>query len=1143
MKLNSLFKFFLFFCALPLIPVVANAQNTKITITNNSISVKQLITEIEKQTDFLVLLRNNDVDVNQTIQLKEKSGDISVFLSEAFRNTDVSYEFQNKYIVLTTNRKVNGQQTITGTVTDATGEAIIGVGVSVKGANIGTATDINGKFSLTTAPGAVLTISYIGYKTQEMAIGNNTHLNITLLEDALSLDEVVVVGFGTQKKVNLTGAVGTVSSKDLQNRPVQNVQQALQGLVAGLNIAQTNGQLDATPSINIRGTGNLGTGSSAAPLVLVDGVESNLSHVNPQDIENISVLKDAAASSIYGSRAPFGVILITTKKGTAGKITVNYNNNFRWNSPTIRPHSMDSYSLGAFINDAAVNSNLPLFVTDERMQRIKDFQNGLITTEVIPDPANPTRWLGSYGQGNANNDIYGVYFTDWAASQEHNVSAGGGNDRFTFYMSLGYLNQNGLLNLGSDNYQKFTPTATIEAKVTDWMKLRYTTRFIRSNYSKPTALNDALFNNIGRQGWSWMALYDPNGYFMANNWPVLELAEGGKTEQQRDNYNNHASLTLEPVRNWITTADVNYNITSFSQHAVQLQTFGHDMAGEPYLYREASYVGNSFTKSNFLNLNVYSAYNFSLDNHNFGFLVGGQMEDLKSDAFNLQRNGVIVNDLPVVDLTSGLNYNGTTASPAVGGNMSEWSTAGFFGRFNYDWQGRYLLEANLRYDGTSRFREDKRWNWFSSFSAGWNIAREAFWSDLSNTVSLLKLRGSYGKLGNQNTDTWYPTYQVISVTANSGSWLQNGAKTNVANSPNLISTSLTWEQINTWQVAVDVAAFKNRLTGSFDYYQRKTLNMVGPAEELPNILGKTVPRSNNTDLKTYGFELELGWQDRLANGLSYSAKFLLSDYQTEITRYPNATKSLSTYYEGQKLGSIWGYETIGIAKSNEEMDAHLASLPEGGQNAIGSQWAAGDIMYRDLNGDGKINAGSSTFDEPGDRKIIGNNTPRFQFGLNLSAEWKGFDARIFFQGVAKRDYWNGSSTFFGNTSFWNIEPLREHVDYFRSQPSYDLPTNLDAYYPRPLQNGYAKNQQVQTRYLQNAAYIRLKNVTVGYTLPQTVTQKFYVSGLRVFVSGENLWTGTKLAKMFDPESISGVSGQGGYYPLMKILSCGLSITL
>jgi TonB-linked SusC/RagA family outer membrane protein len=478
--------------------------------------------------------------------------------------------------------------------------------------------------------------------------------------------------------------------------------------------------------------------------------------------------------------------------------------------------------------------------------------------------------------------------------------------------------------------------------------------------------------------------------------------------------------------------------------------------------------------------------------------------------------------------------------------MSAWGTAGYFGRFNYDYQGKYLLEANLRYDGTSRFRRETRWNWFPSFSAGWNIARESFWGELGNKVNILKLRGSYGKLGNQNTDSYYPTYQVIGVSSNSGSWLQNGMKPNTASSPALISAALTWEKINTWDVGVDIGAFRNRLTGSADYYVRKTLNMVGPAMELPNILGKSVPRSNNTDMKNYGFELEIGWQDRLPNGLSYGARFLLSDYQVEITRYPNSTQSLSTYIAGQKLYNIWGYETVGIAKSDEEMQAHLTSLPNGGQTALGSNWLAGDIMYRDLNNDGKINSGASTLADSGDRKIIGNSTSRYQFGLDLNAAWKGFDLRIFFQGVGKRDYYSGTNMFFGVTSggLYQIIGLKDHLDYFRSEPSNELPANIDAYYPRPLMSGAGKNQQTQTRYLLNAAYIRLKNLSLGYTLPQNITRKVFINGLRLYVSGENLWTGTKMAPMFDPEAIGGSnSTSGDYYPLQKMLSVGLSVTL
>lgn len=1040
-------------------------------------------------------------------------------------------------------------RSIAGRVTDAvSGEGLPGVNILLKGTQRGTTTDAEGAFSLTVPNAeAVLVFSFVGYISQEIAVGSRTSVDVSLKVDEKALDEVVVVGFGTQRKVNLTGAVGTVSSKDLQNRPVLHVTQALQGLVPGLNIQQTSGMLDATPGINIRGVGNLGTGSSSAPLVLIDGVEGDLRHLNPQDIENISVLKDAAASSIYGSRAPFGVILITTKKGSPGQIKFNYNGNVRLGSPTVMPNMMDSYTFATFLNDASDNANTGRYISDERLQRIIDYQNGVINTVSIRDPANPALWANGNSLGNANVDIYDVYYKDWASSQEHNMSASGGNERFTFYMGLGYQNKDGLLAIATDNYRKITPTGTIEAQMTDWLKLRYTVRFIRMDYSKPTDLNDGLYANLARQGWPFLPVYDDNGFYYPANSPMLGIIEGGRTKAQTDSYNNHGSLILEPLKNWRTTVEFNYNIRTYNAHGASLRTYHHDAAGNPMIRRQTSWVRNDQEKNNFLNLNAYSAYHFSLgDNHNFSSMVGAQLDNMKYSAFYLSRAGVIVDDLPVIDLTSGLNPDGSLATPTVGGLMSEWSTAGYFGRINYDYQGKYLFEGNLRYDGTSRFRRETRWNWFPSFSAGWNIAREAFWSDWSNLVSTLKLRGSYGKLGNQNTNSWYPTYPVINVNSNAGMWLQNGSRPNVASSPDLISSALTWEKINTLDVGLDIEAFNNRLTGSFDYYVRKTLDMVGPSRELPNVLGKAVPPSNNTNLKTAGFELVLGWQDRLANGISYGTRLLLGDHQTTVTRYPNESQTLATYISGQKLNNIWGYETIGLAKSQEEMQAHLATLPNGGQGPLGNNWMAGDIMYRDLNGDGKIDAGNNTMSNPGDQKIIGNSTPRFQFGVDLNVAWKGFDLRVFFQGVGKRDYWTNSTSFFGVNSEgqWEIIGLKEHVDYFRLESSNNLPANLDAYYPRPLISGAGKNQHIQTRYLQNAAYIRLKNLALGYTLPSRLTQQFFASGLRLFISGENLWTGSNIAPMFDPESIDASNNyvSGASYPLEKVLSFGLSLT-
>jgi TonB-linked SusC/RagA family outer membrane protein len=520
-------------------------------------------------------------------------------------------------------------------------------------------------------------------------------------------------------------------------------------------------------------------------------------------------------------------------------------------------------------------------------------------------------------------------------------------------------------------------------------------------------------------------------------------------------------------------------------------------------------------------------------------MVGFQAELFKGTAFALQREGIIAPGLPVVDLTTGMDAFGNAVTPSVSGANNHWATSGFFGRINYDFRGKYLMEVNLRYDGTSRFRSDQRWKLFPSFSAGWNLAREAFWTSLEKYVGTLKLRASYGELGNQNTDSWYPTYLLMNVNTSNGSWLINGAKPNTAGAPGLISSMLTWERVNTWNIGLDWGAFGNRLTGYFDYYNRKTLDMIGPAPELPVTLGTSVPRTNNTDLNTYGFELSVSWNDRLKNGLGYGVQFSLSDSRTKITRYPNETGNLNTYRTGMIMGEIWGYKTVGIAKSKEEMDNHLATLPNGGQNAIGSQWEAGDIMYQDTNGDGKIDGGANTLDNHGDLSVIGNNLPRFQFGTNLTADYKGFDLRIFFQGVLKRDYFQGSYYFWGaGASVWQTTVMTPHLDYFRESEDHLLGQNLDSYFPRPLYSG--KNRQTQTRYLQNAAYIRLKNIQLGYTLPQSLTQKVRISKLRLFVSGENIWTGTSMFKTFDPETIDG-GWNGSVYPLTKTGSVGLSL--
>lgn len=1043
---------------------------------------------------------------------------------------------------------------IKGNVVDSNGEPIIGATIMEKGTTNGTVTDLDGNFVLNVAPGAIIQISYIGFATQELKASGN--LRIKLKEDTEVLDEVVVVGFGTQKKVNLTGSVSVVDEEELRNRPVTNATQALQGVVPGLQITQSSGDLNNAPSMNIRGTSTIGQGSSGTPLVLIDGMEGDLNSLNPQDIASISVLKDAAASSIYGSRAPFGVILVTTKSGsTGGKTRFNYNNSFRWATPIRMTRSMNSVDFGSWVNDGNTNSGGGIFFSKDRMDQIVAFRNAKPYgpgTRITDDgtilygiaAGENGYWLDGFGYGIDDVDWFSTIFKTWTFSQEHNFSVSGGNEKLNYYVSLNYLGQGGLMNLADDGLDRYNGTAKISSQITNWMKMNYTMRFTREDYLRPTGLNDALYDAMG---WPVLSLYDANGYYYSTPAPALGIAEGGESTRQTDNIYHQLGFVIEPIKNWKTHIDLNYRIKNENQHVDRQMLYNHDVKGNPYVYDKTSYVSESNLKENYFNVNIYSDYTFSVnDVHNMHVMAGFQAENLNQKYYSLQRNGIMFTNKPDADLTTGLDYDGNPITPSVRGYRNSWSTAGFFGRFNYNYNDKYLFEANLRYDGTSRFQKGNQWKLFPSFSLGWNIAREEFFESLSSTIGTLKLRGSYGTLGNQNTTNWYQTYQTMSVGSADGDWMMNGRRPNTAVAPGLVSPFLTWETIESYNIALDWGLLSNRLTGSVEYYIRNTKNMIGNAPELPSILGTAVPVTNNTDLRTKGWEVSIGWNDMI-NDFSYGAKFNLSDARTFITRYPNnPTKSISTYIEGREINEIWGYTTKGLARTDEQMAEHLQSLPNGGQDALGSDWRAGDVMYADVNGDGKISSGSGRLGDTGDITLIGNSTPRFLFGLDLYASWKGFDIRMFFQGVMKRDYWQGSGYLFGANSrgMWNSFGIEEVHDYFRDENTWSVKegyqtANVDAYLPRPLYND--KNVQTQTGYLQNAAYIRLKNMQIGYTLPKSVVSKIGIQDLRIYFSGENLWTGTSLAKQFDPETIS--SGVGGIgYPLSRTLSCGLNVS-
>ena len=1032
---------------------------------------------------------------------------------------------------------------ITGKITDRQHEPIIGASVVVKGSSQGVISDIDGNFTLKNVPSeGTLQISYIGYKTSEVDINPSTSFYaITLEEDNQLLDEVVVVGFGTQRRANLTEAVATVDTKALESRPVTSLGQSLQGTVPGLNLSVGNmgGQLGQSMDVNIRGTGTISTGSTAATLVLIDGIEGNMNNLNPDDVESISVLKDAAASSIYGSRAAFGVILITTKKGKAGKASVSYAGNARYYGPMSLPNLMNSWEFANYFNEGSANSGGTPIFDEDTMQRIQQYMRGEITTSTVPNTNGNWQF---HQLANDNVDWYDKQYK-WSWAHEHNLNINGGSEKMQYYVSANYLGQDGNLRFGDDSYERINTNAKLNAQPFKWLDVEVNVKYVHTNLDNPlyTDLGGLLYHDIVRM-WPTMPFKDPNGHYMRNG-KLAQLTNGSRSVTENDNMYLQGQLVFHPLKGWNIYANVGLRTINEYRKQNLNKVYEYNVNNEPLLL---AYGGNytegqtgamqRWLRANHLTTSLYTDYEFNIDqDHVFKIMAGMNTEKYNNRVLDVQRMDLITESVPEIGAATGEDVINEASAYS-------WATAGFFGRINYDYKDRYFIAANIRYDGSSRFLRKDRWGTFGSFSLGWNVAREEFFPLDEELMSQLKPRLSWGTLGNQNTTSYYPMYLLQNVATNSGSWLMNGAFPAVASVPGTIASSLTWETIKSLNVGFDLSMFNNRLTANFDYFVRKTLDMVGPAAEIAHIYGTGMPSTNNTDLRTKGWELALNWRDQIGK-VNYHVGFNISDARTYIDRYPNESKSLSTYYEGQELNDIWGYEARGIAKSQAEMDEWLAA---GNRPSWGSGWTEGDIMYVDKNGDGVINTGANTLSDPGDRVKLGNSTPRFRFGLNLGLEWNNIDFSMFWQGVAKRDLWLDGPVFWGlNGGLWQSTGLEEHLDYYRPENTTSVfGPNTDAYFPRPYMDS-DKNQQVQSRYMQNGAYMRLKNIQVGYTLPKQVLNKIGMEYLRFYVSAENIWTICSLPNGFDPETAySGYTqnNSGKTYPLQATVSFGVNVT-
>ncbi|WP_405259310.1 SusC/RagA family TonB-linked outer membrane protein [Capnocytophaga canimorsus] len=1048
---------------------------------------------------------------------------------------------------------LTAQIKVSGKITDEAKIPLIGVNVLVKNSTRGTVSDFDGIYEIEAKEGDILVFSSIGFITQEKKISaKNPVINLTLKEDTQQLDEVVVVGFGSQKKENLTGSVTSVNSKILEARPVNSAVQALQGAVSGMNfnVGKGGGELNNNLSFDIRGAGTIGSGSTAKPLVLIDGMEGDLNSLNPQDIESISILKDAAAASIYGSRAPFGVVLVTTKSGKEGRVVVNYSNNFRISNPINMPKMLDSENFAYYWNDSDLNSGSEPTFSPDIIEKIKLYKAGKIK--------DATDWNAKNNDWNkrakswANVDWFKEAYREWAPSTEHNFSVRGGTEKTNYYISAGALNQEGLFRYNTDSFDKYTFNTKISTQVLPYLRLNYNGRYTRTDYERSSFLigyNGLFFHNIGRK-WPTIPIYDPNGHYIYGN--DLANFENGRAKDRNDLMVQQLSLILTPLKNWTTNIELNYSLNNEHEHVPWLPIYRYDKDGKPiaaaliesvFNNPGASRIFESTKTTDFYNINAYSSYTKEIGNHSFKAMAGFQSELEKSRFFSASREGIYNSEILAIDATSGENDD-------VRGNYQHWATAGFFGRLNYNYAGKYLFEANVRYDGTSRFLKDQRWNIFTSASVGWNIAKENFWKNLGSfgqQVSEFKFKASYGELGNQNTNDLYPFYSKMKLSPSSGSWFLDGKKPNVAYAPDLISTSLTWEKVSSWNAGIDLAALQNRLSVSFEIFKRITYNMVGPAPQLPPTLGIKPPQINNTDMESKGFDAQISWRDRIGDDFSYGVTLNLTDSRQKITKYPNETGSLSApHYAGKYLGEIWGYTTRGIAKTDKEMSDWVK---EHNQNRLGSDWKAGDIMYENLDDKSEISNGANTLSDHGDLRIIGNSTPRYNYGVLVDLKYKNIDFSLFLQGTAKRDYYINTPHFRGangGNSYYKAQAhgFPEHLDYFRPEDtSSPLGPNTDAYYPRPSFTRGSKNFVTQTRWLQDASYLRVKNIQLGYTFLQDTMGAIGVDKLRIFVSVENAFTFTKLAKMFDPEALEArLGGTGKVYPLSRVISTGLSLT-
>ena len=985
---------------------------------------------------------------------------------------------------------------ISGSVTDSAGEPLIGVSIVVKGTTIGTTTDLDGRFSLSTSMGSTLQVSYVGYTSQEVKVTSTSPLRIVMKEDMAQLEEVVVVGYGTQKKVNLTGSVASVTAEDLANKPVMSTAQAIAGLAPGLSVITNSGRPGSGASVRIRGTGTFSSAGNS-PLVLIDGLSGSMDDVDPNDIESISFLKDAASASIYGNRAANGVILIETKKGKEGKISISYNNSFGWQKATELPDFLPSWEYAEYYNLAMQNMGRQATYSTDDIQKYKNGSD----PDNYPN-VNHLKWLLESGSG---------------FQHQHNVSIQGGNATTTYNLSIGYRNQEGMT--AETNNERMTALLSLKSQIAKNLTLNVNLNAYNNNYNAPNGEPQSIDGIIGyavRETPLYAGKKSDGTFGYQDNYsPEGWLASESFIQNNGRNFSGAAQLKWDtPIKGLSLIGKIGANFYSSynKSYRAKVQFDENKSIGPNSLSVSSS--NNTYTT-----MEAMATYEKQIKDHAFKVLVGTSVEQSSNKSLNGGRNTFPNNYL--YELSSG-----DTSTSSNGSSLSEYALVSYFGRVNYSWKDRYLLEGNVRYDGSSRFHKDNRWGFFPSVSAGWRISEETFWKEnkIGEIFTNLKFRASYGVLGNQNIGT-YPYQQTYSLGQDYpfGGVMQSGAYSGTYNNRNV-----TWEKTAITDIGLDFTLFNGILNGTVDYFYKYTSDILSSVE-VTKIMGRGVGQSNVGAVSNKGIELMLTYNGKVGNDFRFSIS-------PNFTWVKNAVEELSdgkteeinnNRIVGEPIGIIYGYETEGLFVDQAEIDAAPEQLV-GKKNL-----KPGYVRYKDISGpngvpDGKVDA---TYD----RKVLGSTTPTFYYGLNLSASYKGFDFSALLQGVGGHERLIGSYMAYafyngGNIQRWQAENMwtTENPDKWAEYP------RLETY------NMNHPSLQTSDYWLRNASFLRVKNVQIGYTIPKSLTQKIGIEQVRVYLSGQNLFSFNSFYKGWDPENEIGTGDQPSYYPINAIYSFGFN---